>query len=138
MIDDYIDIVTGDVHFEPNENGGGQIKNSYKVQNPVIVLWYSYKLKSKYGDTIKGSPQGVAAEWILHNTLYDIFYLPSRFSFCSGWLESAQHTDIGYTSFNDSWVVAIPTITIQYVLNKQSVIIDFYIYNALKKGEKDE
>jgi hypothetical protein len=136
MADDYNDIASGDVRFVPNVNGGGQIENSHKVQNPVIVLWYSYKLRSEYGDNIDGSPQGIAAEWMLHNVLFDGLYLPSNVGLFRGELDSAAHTDIGRTVFHENrWYVLVPTVAFQYSMNRSSVIIDFAIYISSKDGE---
>lgn len=136
LADDYNDIASGDVRFIPNENGGGQIENSHKVQNPVIVLWYSYQLKSNYHEHISGSPEGVAAEWMLHNLLYDGFYLPSKVGLFRDELDSAAHTDIGRTVFHeDRWYVLVPTVAVQYSMNRSSVIIDFAIFMNSKDGE---
>jgi hypothetical protein len=138
MADDYNDVKSGDVYFIPDEeNGGGKIWNSHKVQNPTIVLWYSYKLKSDYGEYIDGSPEGIAAEWMLHNTLYNGFYLPSKVGVFEGKLNQAAHTDIGKTVFHENRpLLIVPTLAIQYSMSKYSMVFDFCVY--IRDGEQNE
>lgn len=115
MLDDYYKIASGDVYFIPNENGGGKIWNSYRVQNPVIVIWYSYQLRTEYPDSICGSPEGIAAEWMLHNLLSDGFYFPSKVGLFKKELDSATHTDIDRTVFHEErWYVVASSVAIQY------------------------
>jgi hypothetical protein len=138
-MDDLSDIASGEVHFIPNENnGGGKIVNSYKVQNPVVVLIYSHYLREEYGDYLYGSPVGVAGEWIVHSSLYDVVFIPNAFFDLENISKAAKHTDVGYTSFNDRVIVAAPTIFLQYSINKSSVILDFCIFLSLRKGDNNE
>jgi len=127
---DIYDIVSGDVYF--NEAGdGGQIVDSYKVQNPTVVFGYSIYLRyfSDSKDCFDGSATGIAAEWMVHNIGYDLTFIPSKFGYLQNINDRAIHTDLGRTVFaEDDWYVRYPALAIQIVANPITIIYDYYQY----------
>ncbi|MFA5007103.1 MAG: RHS repeat-associated core domain-containing protein, partial [Candidatus Izemoplasmatales bacterium] len=135
---DVIDIANGDVYFEESESGdGGRIVNSYKVQNPSVVLGYSIYLRyfSGHGDCFNGTATGIASEWMVHNAGYDITYIPSRFGFLESENDRAAHADIGRTVFNEKeWYVSFPSVIIETSMSPVLVIIDYFQYINQDRG----
>lgn len=127
---DIYDIVSGDVYF--NEAGdGGQIVDSYKVQNPTVVFGYSIYLRyfSDSKDCFDGSATSIAAEWMIHNIGYDLTFIPSKLGYLQNINDRAIHTDLGRTVFTeDDWYVRYPTLAIQIVINPITIIYDYYQY----------
>jgi RHS repeat-associated protein len=135
---DVIDIANGDVYFEESETGdGGRIVNSYKVQNPSVVLGYSIYLRyfSGHSDCFDGTSTGIASEWMVHNAGYDATYVPSLFGVFKDYNIRAKDADIGRTVFNEKeWYVSIPSVIIETSMSPVLVIIDFFQYISQDRG----
>jgi len=139
---DVYDIISGDVHFDANSTGdGGKIVNSYKVQNPSVVIGYSIYLRyfSEHKDSFDGSAAGIASEWIWHNVGYDITFIPCKFGLLEDYNDRAASADIGRTVFNESnWYVKYPSMVIETVINPVAVIYDYYQYIHRGGGDGNE
>ena len=125
---------------ESTENEGGRIVNSYKVQNPTVVIGYSIHLRffSDSKDCFDGSAAGIAAEWIVHNVGYDLTYVPSKFGVLETTNIRAADADIGRTIFNeDDLFVILPSLVVQASLNHKSIIYDYYQYVTQEKSDQD-
>jgi hypothetical protein len=135
---DIYDIASGNVYFKETDNGdGGQIVNSYKVQNPYVVLGYSIYLRyfSEHKNCFDGSAAGIAAEWIAHNIAFDATYFPSRFGLLEKENESSRHLDLGRTVFNEKrWYVRGFSGIIEYFINPICLIYDYYQYLNQNRG----
>ena len=141
-VHDVIEIVTEEVKFVEDADGnGGQIENSYKVQNPSVVLAYSIYLKyfSEHKDCFDGSASGIAAEWMAHNVGYDLTVVTSLVGIGEDWNKRAKHADIGRTIFNEKeWYVKYPSIAIETIFNPVSVIYDYFQYIYQSEGDGND
>ena len=81
------------VTFVPNSSGGGQVTNSFTITNWSDIYQYSCNLKQQYPEQFKGSPEGMAVEWVAHNVACYIPFLD---------LDRAKDVDFGATIFDDS------------------------------------
>lgn len=98
---DIITVAKGEIHYD-EENA--EIVNSYKVQNPTIILGYSIYLKyfSDNKGYFEGSAGGIAGEWIAHNILYDSLYIPNKLGLVDDdYLNSAMYAGIGRSIFDE-------------------------------------
>lgn len=131
-------IANGGIYFEESKTGdGGRIVNSYKVQNPSVVLGYSIYLRyfSGHSDCFDGTASGIASEWMVHNAGYDATYIPSLFGVFKDYNIRAKDADIGRTVFNEKeWYVSIPSVIIETSMNPVLMIIDFFQYINQGRG----
>jgi RHS repeat-associated protein len=136
---DIYQIASGNVEFIPDEeNNGGLIENSYKVQNPTVIYGYSIYLRyfDENRDCFDGSAAGIAAEWIVHNAAYDISYIPSNLGFSSRQNEQAMHANIGRTLYDDGrWYVELPTAGVEFIINPYAYVYDAYQEIKKRIGE---
>ena len=81
------------VSFDPNADGnGGTVNNSFLITSWSDIYEYSSNLKKEYPENFKGSVEGMAWEWKVHNIACYVPFLE---------LEKAQHVDFGKTIFDD-------------------------------------
>lgn len=129
---DVIDIVTKEVTFVADKNGvGGQIVNSYKVQNPSVIVGYSIYLRyfSEHKNCFDGSSGGIVAEWIVHNIAFNATNIPSKLGFWESENDSAKHVDVGRTIFEDPrWFVVDASRIIERLINPVAYYYDYYLY----------
>jgi len=138
-VHDIYQIASGNVVFIPDdENEGGVIENSYKVQNPTVIYGYSIYLRyfSDNKDCFDGSAAGIASEWIVHNAAFDLSYIPSKLGFLGRQNEQAMHANFGKTVFDDGrWYVEIPSASVEFIINPYAYIYD--IYQEIRKNIGD-
>ena len=129
---DVYDIISGNVHFDTNSTeNGGKIVNSYKVQNPSVVIGYSIYLRyfCEHRENFDGSAAGIASEWMAHNVGHDLTVVMSVLGIGADWNKRAKHADVGRTIFNEEeWYVKYPSVVIETVINPAAVIYDYYQY----------
>jgi RHS repeat-associated protein len=132
MVEDLIDLASGEVYFEPDDDGGGQIVNSSEIINPSVTLGYSLYLRyaSEYTDSFDGSASGIAAEWNAHNAAY---YWYTYFQKDEDKSLSAMHTDVGRTFFDDDRDEVVILTAIQ--MNPFVVAYDYFQH--INKGVED-
>jgi RHS repeat-associated protein len=139
-IQDICDIANGEISVEETESGIN-IVDSYKVQNPSVVIGYSIYLRyfSEHKESFDGSAAGIASEWIWHNVGYDVTVIPSKFGFLQDYNDRAASVDIGRTIFNESnWYVKYPSVVIETVLNPVAVIYDYFQYIHQSGGDGND
>ncbi len=139
---DVYDIVTKEVSFVENAEGnGGRIIDSYKIQNPSVVVGYSIYLKyfSEHKDCFDGSAGGIAAEWIVHNIAYDVTYFPSQLGFWNKANDSAAQVDFGRSIFNDPrWYVVGVSRAVERIINPIAYYYDYFLYLFHNNGDENE
>ena len=82
-----------EVKFKPNEDGGGKIVNSYTITGWDEIYEYSSNIKEEYPSNFKGSVEGMAVEWAVHNVACYIPFFD---------LDKAKDVDLGSTIFDDT------------------------------------
>lgn len=94
-IQDIYDIANGEISVEETESRI-RIVDSYKVQNPSVVIGYSIYLRyfSQHRQSFDGSAAGIASEWIWHNVGFDVTFIPSKFGFWQDYNDRAASLDI--------------------------------------------
>lgn len=130
MVHDIVQIESRDVLFKPRENGdGGQVVNSYKVQNPLVIYGYSIYLRyfSEYKNCFDGSAAGIAGEWIVHNVAYDLSFVPSKLGFLKKQNDQAKDADFGRNIYDDGrWYVELFSSGVEFLLNPYAYRYDLY------------
>jgi hypothetical protein len=116
ILDDLIQIAEDDeeekISYRKRSDGKAvQIKNSYKIDTPLVQWGYSAYLNyySEYKDYFVGSTTGMVFEWTLHNLGYEAFnilakvgdYIGVDTSQVNEWMDSCRNVDIGPTIFHD-------------------------------------
>lgn len=94
-------IIDGTVFYDKIDR---DIKNSYQVQNPTVMLGYSIYLRyfSKDNNDFSGSAVGIYSEWLAHNLLYNILLIPTELNLINdGFLHSAKHAGVGETIYDE-------------------------------------
>jgi hypothetical protein len=141
-VQDVYDIIAEEVTFIEDDHGnGGQIENSYKVQNPSVVVGYSIYLRyfSKHKDCFDGSAGGIADEWLVHNIAYDLTWLPSQFGIWEKANDSAKHVDVGRTVFDDQrWYVVASSRLVESLTNPIAYYYDYFLYLSQNVGDGNE
>jgi RHS repeat-associated protein len=135
-IQDISDIVAGDVYFDPNRE---EIINSYKVQNPYVVIGYSIYLKyfSENKEYFSGSASGIYGEWMWHNVIYDgltitnFIGIKQIFGYETDELiKKSRFVGLGHNIFEESnrLEVLIPSLIFEGSVSRRAIIYDFVQY----------
>ena len=119
------------VEFIPNEtNGGGQIRNSYKITDPDEMYQYAQYLR-KNTDYFSGSVEAMVFEWQVHNIIY------ASVNKSHPWSEKAKHVDLGRTIYNDNHGKMSELMINAFELwNPAQAQNDFLIYLNISGGQQ--
>jgi RHS repeat-associated protein len=138
-------IVDGEVYFDSNT---GEIKNSYLIQNPIVMLGYSYYLKYYSSDCtyFSGSYEGIFGEWMGHNLWYnslkslEFVGITSVLSYDVEFLiTSAENSGLGHSIFEETRVgVLAPSLLFMYAASPKSVIIDLFGYLSARNESGEQ
>lgn len=142
-VTDIVSITSGCVYFDSRTR---EIKNSYKVQNPIVMLGYSIFLTtlSKDAEYFNGSYAGVFGEWMWHNLMYDSLCITQTIGVESifGYkthdlMNRASEVGLGRNIFEeDDLVVLLPSIAYEMIVSPGSVVIDLFQYMISRNTDK--
>ena len=136
VVHDINQINSGDVYFD---SVTGEIINSYKVQNPFVILGYSIQLKyfSEDKEYFSGSASSIYGEWMWHNILFDGFATADSLGIhnifgykTSDLLDNAKFVGLGHNIFEeiDRPLVLIPSLIIEGSISRRAIIFDLIQY----------